>query len=1112
MALNAVIDDLAPGSAPTAQEINQLTLACDEVFQRRFNRRSFLAFASGVGPDLELGEQFLFGTASNLRTSASPYDDALEDPDPPVGGQVVSYDASTKVLWVTSMDSTRTLNRKRVLWTPPGGSESSWWLGFTKPERWEPLALAELIVEDYEETIGVEEPTNAVFTLRSAWDRFGCYRIHNGNRHALLVQVEGGEQTWTLPPYGVITLRRPSPTSDLFESPSTTRYYTCPTYVGEPLRWEAPAPGQFAASLELAADLVDQMLELEASTWAHGDWDGGESASWQHWKDGTSAPSSTDTVFDWVFHRGDLLSIVLDRRDGSRTVTRLTWSGIGSVPDASWSGHVDVEIDGATVTLTSAATAPTGASDEEWEHDLVPITTNLISGPVALKDTPHVIDVGSIGAAPSLGPRLQPVEVVETEVSQYRPTIAANGYTSTGGSAWSYLLWEHSDLVPSWTDAMATLADLLMAPSVPTDWTSSGDQIKTHAGILRRAILSVPAAADYGVAQFGSGLLSAATPPSGWGWTATDDGSLGWLAAIGRSTADTRRRWVPRVPRRWVSAGSLVSGVATFDVHPQDRYPLGTPDGLGGALGWAPGSILSAGVRVEGDAPGSLATAHGREVYPPVDVLDWVAGNIDSATWWGTNRDAVIAGSLPESEKLRTIRHPRVVEEFNDLAAAFGAVSWIRRVNVTQLHRDPMPDSPELPWSFGGESPFAVPDDWAYGRVDTDETLADWAAIWGITVEATLPGLADLRTPDRLRWAQQWWQWAMPSGQAYPSGASISARSIARTSDMVAEPYSTFSPGEVFDTVNGYAFSSHKAWSATVQRQLFGAAGAETEYAWVKYSALVQVFHPLGVEVPQAEVGEKYVPRFLIPTIALIEGAYTQPSEGLEGHLGWVGTAPVEQVDDVEDVLTPVRDCINLDGLTWRRQIAEAVPFRLSQLAEAVNERFGRQENLGTIEYDTFWSSTYGKWQGDPPEFVDTGVDIMREATGVGTQWLIWEANIGADGRLLNRFSRRALAARSSAGGAPSCPDIATFRAPFPVRLSGTPEPVYEGYWTGNPALQPATARMEPEEYQLRTLVVPPDEAVNWDYLQTKGWPVAPAYRIQWTRVGNEYVTGFMND
>jgi hypothetical protein len=739
MGLVATVPAVDRGARPSAEDLDSLTVALDEILQRRFNRRTWLAFAGGTLPELPLGTQFLFGTASNLLTSATPYDFAWETPPVPVGGLVVSHNETTKVVWVTGYTVRRTLNRQHVLWTPPGvGSvEADYWFGFYRPERWEPLALADILVENYLESHEVSEPSNAVFNLRTTWDRFGCVRIHNGNRFPLLVfnLHDAGADEWTIPPYGILTGRRDSPTGRW----TMDRYYLPRTHTGDEMRYNAPAPGQFAASLELSEWLVGQIGQ---NTWARvrpcvgtdsGDVDAPFYAG--------HLPLNSDKFVDWMLHRGTLLSVVLDKRDGAVTITPLTWRGIGSIPDATWAGHVTVAIVGASLTLTSAVTPPAGAGPTEWEHDLIPVSSNVTQGSIIpLRPGPYAIYLSpvappllsapiSLGAMQEVGsgsayPSRDDLVVGETILFTYSVHGPGDPVSSWGG----------------WTEQVGvTLPDV--PPATGYDRVTTA-LIKGLGGLVKTAVTQVDLVDGWGVASFTEGLLVRLVGPP----------TLSWLQAEGRSYSGSRRGWVARVPRRHMTGGAILGGVAVHDNHPWDTETLGTPDGLGLELGWTPGTIEASGIQIEGAISAfpewPMSTALGRPVYLPQDSLDYILENITTPNWWKNNRAIVLAG-VPPAAQLRSMRLPRTAEEFNDLAQVIAGVQWVRRVDIRDLHKDPLVAYAEYPFNFEGESPFAVPLGWAWGRYDTDNALGIWCALWGITPQTTLPGLADLRGVDR---------------------------------------------------------------------------------------------------------------------------------------------------------------------------------------------------------------------------------------------------------------------------------------------------------------------------------------------------------------------------
>ena len=1038
MGLSATAPILDRGSTPTAADLNLLSAVAEEILQRRFNQRTWLAFQSGVAPEVPLGDEYLFGTATNLRTTVSiPYDFAWETPAAPVGGQVLTHDTTTKVVWVTGYTIQRTLNRQKVAWTPPGGSEDDYWFGYDRPERFEPLAVADIIVEDWEDE-RFEPPSTEGFMIRQNWDRYGCIRIHNGNRHDLLVVDERTLSAWSVPPYGILALCRTGPTSN-WES---GRHYTFNTHAGDPLRWHAETPAQWAASLELLEWLVGEFDPSWIRVRPHA---GGDTTSVDQASYTGAAPAGTDLFADWMIHQGDLLSVITDLRDGTVTKTVLRWKGVASIPDPDWSGHVYASLNGSEtiLTLESDATPPDGAGPTEWKHDLIPLTTNLTGGQIVdlLAGAFTVSDAFGAGLVLALAPPTQGSGVTYTSVNVFKPTtINGNG----GGLAFEIRnqIWDPiiSFGMGHWTD---TVDDGLPEPPGATgyDLLSAG-LFRTLGGLVRSKTIAL----DYsnpawGVTTFGTEMLRAAE---------LESVSLKWTTALGATASGTRNGFIARIPRRFAFSGAISGGVAVHENHPWDQAKLGTPDGLGGPMGWVIGGIATRGIRIDGSGLSPTATAYGRSVFMPASPIEWVLENIDTAGWWATNRAACISG-VPEAAKLRTMRLPRVVEHFNDLAEVLNRVVYVKRVRIRDLHRDPLPANALVrPFALGGESPFAVPLGWAAGRYDGDGSLQAWADAWGITTTTSLPAITALQAVDRKRWARLdhtgvgTWKWEL-------------------------ELYSYFSPSPVTTTLNGYTFSDHDVYRPEAMRLWFGAAAGSTDYIWISEAEMHAAFDPLGVASPESAVGEEYVPRISSPV--------DNPST-------ITGTPPGSQEDTRQndyfaDANLPYRDSNSLGDHSdsWVHVIEESTPFRICAPTGNTSTRLEHVPDPGT----TVWE-------------VDEG------STGI----LVFGPYSARQNPPLN--------AEAIDGGVQAYPECARFAAPFDILITGTPEPIYYVEWTSSTSTNDKVTTISPEGYEVRAAVVPAGTTIDCAYLQSLGWPEASGYHLQWTRWGNQDITDFLND
>lgn len=802
MSLTLTAPTISGGDEPSAAIHRDLLLAVDELLTARFNERTWLVF--DTTPALELGDVCIFGTPSNLNSGAyTAYDTADETPANPTSGDVVSYDTSTKVIWLTGYSDTTTLNRRMVDYDPGTGTET-WWVGTVRPQRWEPLRIADILIEDYTDPIAAD---NVTFTWRSHWDKHGCVRFHNGNRFSITLTFEDASQVdVVIPAYGILSGRRSN-----YDQPFTwDAKYLHLTQEDDPLRWNKWEAGQFAASMEL----LDLLFTDSANEWLRyvpvidNDSTDSEKASFTG-----SALSGTDKLWDWLWHRGYLLSVVLDRRDGTTTVTPLQWDGVGSVPDASWSGHVDVTIGPFdAITFESAATAPSGASPTEWEHDLIPISTNITGGAILqLQPGPVTLNPAAISWEHYTAPL--PVATLGASNSTYYSTESGGATTATVVSRTA------NDVTPGTGYPEDDVSDLL-----PTPGSGTTALQKVFGAIGRTNAIST--SATFGASEFSEELLRRVD---------TSGTLMEWLTASHYGLTG-RLRFVARKPRRYHTADP------DHDYHPQDKDVLGTTDGLGGALGVTLAPVSSSPISIEGSPWTEVATPQGSTMLVPSDQLHAVGARINESGWWNTNRDRIIAGTFDDADDGIAWRPPRLTEQWNAIANAVNAVQEVYRADIRHLFKDPLPsDVNHPPFSYSGEEPFAVPADWICGRHDGDATLFDWATLWGVTATIGIPDVDTLAALDRKVWATQ-----------VNAGGDVCALSVILFSATTGTNSTT--------TVNGYDYRGYNALDADRSRLLFGGAGDWSDYVYLTYADADAVFGPLGVPVPPPPAGERYDP------------------------------------------------------------------------------------------------------------------------------------------------------------------------------------------------------------------------------------------------------------
>lgn len=1094
MALSNEAPTLAADAIPSAADHNALTLVVEEILQRRFNRRSPLVFATGVPGQPDLGDVFVFGTLSNLRGSWTPYNPEVESPAVPEPGQIVSYDTTTRVIWVTGITETPSPRRLRVLWTSPevGATEQTWWLAWTRPERWRPLALADLLVEAYTDPVA---DSTSVFTLRSGWDKYGCVRVHNGNRFALTVAAEGTASTWTIPAYGVLTGRRSAPDGAW----AFHRKYTAETSEGDTLTWTQPAHGQWAASMELCHRYLKANLD---QGWLHvGPGIASSTTSADAARFGRSSISSDDPVVDWLRHRGTLLSVVLDKRDGTVVVTPLEWRGIGSVPDSTWTGIVDVTLRAANTELvfTSAASAPAGAASDEWEHDLIPVTSNIlgVSRPVGIRSefvAPLPVGCGPCyRALPDLS--VSGLEVVEGDAVEKPHSLWGAG----GGTAYTSRSIQFTGYTPgSISNWLMTVGEAFDSPGTGAacaETVLEATRLWGAIGCRRRVELN-------GANEI-SGLFL-----DGDAVTYLNQGlgyELGWDFSRGYGLGPATTHWDPVVPRAYQSSSDYVADGGGIDDgvwltrHPQDRDVRGTADGLAGALGWRPVGIQSSGIALEStgewgviddwsalDAASLNYGTLGRNVLRAPDALDLIVQNVNVSGWYAGLRDDLVAGKVPQEARRRAFRAPRRIAQWNDIARVLNAVVWVQRTTMADLHRDPIPlaawrnpdpDSlpdAHLPFGHVGaepgdpyEAPFAVPADWGAGLYDTEDALADWAAAWGLTLlgDADVPGIADLWAEELQVWAQI--QEDRTDESTDPVDWVTWKWELALASTLRSEVTSSF---------GGRDYSNWLALSIAGQRLLFGGAGGLEGYLWTTRADLVASISDLvGVAPPPGVAGERYWPRLARDaSVELIQGTVygTVEDRRLDGN----SSIPAGYNDAHE----PIRDTLNVDAegaeSVWVRIVPERTLFRLSVPSGSEVPR------LHSLEVDD---------------------------TGASSNDLIWER---AQPELVTEQGK----ASSRALVPGNLVDVARFVAPFRIRLIASTVPIYWATWDDDaPTLNffDKLAGEPSAEEGTRSAIIEAGVEITVAYLvETLGWPESLAYVCTWHRMGNDVVAGLLND
>lgn len=865
MALIRTAPVVSPGAEINAEDHAALILAIDEILAERFNKRTFLAFTAQPQMDTGVSLAFKFGSAfQNLQTIATAeYDPADEMQLPPTAGQVVSWDEQTKVVIVTGYAIPPTLNRITVQWKPPTAPptdpDTAWWLG--PDQHFRRTYCADIILEGGATT---------AFQYRAHWDKFGIIRIHNGNRADAIVSFEGDSQpSITIPPYGITCGRRLAPDEPfVFET-----YYLPLTKPGDWAKYQTmgagtAAPESVVGSISELNQIVEAFQFIGKSRYNTGyDSTAREQGSF------LGRPMlKDDRVQDWVAHKGEFLSVLLDRRDGAVTVARLQYNGVDHIRTNPWTGQIQVTWPPGTPSsnfiLTSVVTPPAGAADADWEHDLIPVSTNLFGTTIVpLKDAP--LDLFPL---PIFGYQLfnqsrtfSTFDVYAITYVAPPDTVSPPALSFTNVDVFVNVAPTPVDLHSGWD---YQLDELGPSPSLVTGITEITNKYhKTGAALAHFGRYKLD------TVQFVN--LSVSLDLAAEIGTNT----LWWHMSIANTHVQQRHRFVAWAPRKYQAAGRpLTAPDVAYDQHPQDRELQGSLDGLNLGPSIEAMELSVSIIRIDSENAVETAT-NGNDVYAPNDVLRRAIELVETPGWWLANRDRCVAGTLDQDDKLITWRLPRLIEQFNDLSMAVNAVEAVSPVTILDLFYGAPSDAFDKPFTYFGESPFAVPVGWAMGMYENGAgtPLSDFATLWGITAVAGVPSIAAFRTMPFSAWIQQ-------------EGSSAEGN---RVSGFVMQDRTAPGGETPFETVNGEPYYTSKAWRKENQRYLFGGAGTDSGYVWLRESDLHTIFDPLGVAVPKTPMGFRYQPMLEDDTGGrLVQGTFrvsgiVHSFEILAAHTAW---------------------------------------------------------------------------------------------------------------------------------------------------------------------------------------------------------------------------------
>jgi hypothetical protein len=709
MPLTKTVPLITENAVPLASQMSALSEAVDEILTARLSGLTWLALRSA--PQLELGDIFGFGTITNLSRQPSQYSE-VEFPVAPTGGQVLSYSSASKYVAVTGVPDfgIKTLNRKYYSWRSPlESAPGKWWAKYDQYERFEKFGVADIIIENY------TDPTagnNTTFTWKSHWDRYGCIRIHNGNKFP--ITWTDGTNSQEIPAFGIKCARRLTP-----EAPFTwSNNYIHTTYVNDETTWDAEQPGQVAACMDRITDIVAGLYNycrFNASP-------DSDSTTREKVSFSNTDILGSDYVYDWIYHRGDVLSVVTEITSGTSSIQNLTWNGLstGFTP----TGHVSTTVDAPyVVRLTSQHSNP------DWIHHLIPKSTNIIGSVVDVTYSPHDIYYPSLRAWGHLSRPMNNGAIRKTTGTYKKPYIPYSTTTQYN----SFYFAPLSTAVDSWTDTVSQVFPF--DPSTTGTTYLNGGVNKVSDAIGRWSETQInPNIEMVGLERE---IID----------TANFSGSRIVLkAATHFGLHCSRRRFIARQARRYSDAGYIYNDEAVYDSHPQDHEVSGSLDQKASDL-----SVRLADIKdslfqfegtdwltqrpVEGEKTSLIGSGVGTWLHTPLSNIHYILENISTPGWWYKNYVDMINGTGQPVWKLRTWRIPRLIEEYNDLAMCVNNVKEVVPVGLEDLWKDPLPAGMRVkPWKFyPGEYGYTVPYDWVTGYNNTDNRYTAWCTKWGVT-------------------------------------------------------------------------------------------------------------------------------------------------------------------------------------------------------------------------------------------------------------------------------------------------------------------------------------------------------------------------------------------
>jgi hypothetical protein len=291
---------------------------------------------------------------------------------------------------------------------------------------------------------------------------------------------------------------------------------------------------------------------------------------------------------------------------------------------------------------------------------------------------------------------------------------------------------------------------------------------------------------------------------------------------------------------------------------------------------------------------------------------------------------------------------------------------------------------------------------------------------------------------------------------------------VDRTPDGTGLPYTS---------INGEDYYVHTAWHPEYQRELFGAAGTDSGYAWISEAALRAAFDPLGVAVPHTPMGAVFKPEIAKDT---------------GGHLvaGQILGSAVDFSNQIRPAHT-VWHQPNADG-DWLRALFEGEPFRI---IDAPTTEGSRRHGI--------WTQTLPDGGGNTTPF-----------------WLIWQMDppqtAQQDGLTNGEGSSRVEVPRHPTEALAAWPSVYSVDAAVPLRLLVSPEPWWSPRWTahndasgGQGSNRVLDAHTPTEGLQTRIFTVEPGAMpitadslralldVEWECFHVMAWQLEGVRRAQ---------------